>query len=86
MQISPYLDLELLKHNLTLFKGSDGGFELFLIHRSTQDRVGYSIGYINPLDTSEIACTSYIWTDRSKAIKKLFEVVADEPNLSIKVY
>lgn len=86
MQISPYLDLELLKHNLTLFKGSEGGLELFLVHRSNQDRVGYSIGYVNPLDPSEIACTSYIWTDRSKAIKKLFEVVADEPNLSIKVY
>lgn len=86
MQISPYLDLDLLKHNLTLFKGSESGFELFLVHRSTQERVGYSIGYVNPLDRTEIACTSYIWIDKQKALKKLFEVVSNEPNLSVKVY
>lgn len=72
---------------IKLYKALKTPIELFLVHRNTDDRVGHSIGFMDVLEGSgDILCTSYIWTDRQKALKKLFEVVADEPNLSVKVY
>lgn len=86
MKIHPSLDLETIKHNIVLYKATKTTIELFLVHRSTQDRVGYSIGFMDVLEGSnDIFCTSYIWADRNKALKKLFELVSDENNLTIRL-
>lgn len=86
VKINPLLDLETIKHNIVLYKATKTPLELFLVHRSTQDRVGHSIGFLDVLEGSgDVFCTSYIWTDRNKALKKLFDLVADEDNLTIRL-
>lgn len=87
MKILPILTLDMIPLQIKLSKALKKPLELFLLQRSTEDRVGYSIAYMDDLEGSgDILCTSYIWMDRQKALKKLFEVVENEPNLSIKVY
>lgn len=85
-KVTPILTLDMIPIQKKLYKALKTPFELFLVKRSTDDRVGYSIAYMDDLDGSgDILCTSYIWMDRQKALKKLFDLVADEDNLTIRL-
>ena len=86
MKIQPTLTLDTIPFEITLRKALKKPLELFLLHRSTEDRVGYSIAYLDDLDGSgDILCTSYIWMDRQKALKKLFELVQFEESVTVTV-
>lgn len=86
MKILPVLTLDMIPIQIKLYKALKTPLELFLVHRSTQDRVGYSIGFMDVLEGSgDVLCTSYIWIDRNKALKKIFELVENEDNLTIRL-
>lgn len=86
MKIRPTLTLDMIPFEITLRKALKTPIELFLVQREYQDRVGYSIAFLNVLNGSrDILCTTYVWTDRNKALKKMFELVEFEDAVTIRV-
>lgn len=76
------MTLDLIKLHIAYCRTIKTPLELFLVQREDNDRVGYSIAY---LDEGDIICTTYIWTNRTKAFLKMAELVQDEPDAVIKI-